>query len=73
MKCGSILAVPMMIEIFQERVKMVSAANCKQNRSVTVVGTLYGQLVTRLGPFLVHLPCDRWGNRVSKRVVLEGW
>ena len=47
MKCGSILAVPMMIEIFQERVKMVSAGNCKQNKSVTVVGALYGQSVSQ--------------------------
>jgi len=47
MKCGSILAVPMMIEIFQERVKMVSAGSCKQNRSVTIVGTLCMQSVSR--------------------------
>ena len=49
MKCDSILAVPMMIEIFQERVKMVSVGNRKQNRSVTVVGTLYEQLVSQPG------------------------
>ena len=49
MKCDSILAVPMMSEIFQERVKMVSVGNRKQNRSVTVVGTLYEQLVGQPG------------------------
>ena len=54
MKCGLILAVPMMIEIFQERVKMVSSGNCKQNRSVTVVGTLYGRSVSQPG----CLPCS---------------
>ena len=37
----------MMIEIFQERVKMVSAGNCKQNRSVAVVGTLYWRSVSQ--------------------------
>jgi hypothetical protein len=35
------LAVPMMIEIFQERVKMVSAGNYKQKKSVPIVGTLW--------------------------------
>lgn len=40
MKYASIFEVPMMSEIFQERVKMDSAGNPKQNRSVTVVGAL---------------------------------
>ena len=42
-----VLAVPMMSEIFQERVKMVSAGNYKQDRSVTVVGTLRGRSVSQ--------------------------
>lgn len=34
-------------EIFQERVKMISAGNYEQNRLVAVVGTLHGRPVSQ--------------------------
>lgn len=55
MKYALILAVPMMIEIFQERVKMVSAGNHKQKRSVPVVGTLWVNSVNH--PVNRYLSC----------------
>ena len=68
------LAVPMMIEIFQERVKMVSAGNGKQKISVTIVGTLRGQSVSqpaRVSDILAYHAVA--GGSVSNLMVGNGW